>query len=243
MSETAITIRTFYDFTAVEAPQALRAPILERMRALDIRGTITLAREGINATISGTAAAMESFAQFLAVTMGFSPRTYRDSASDAQPFKRSKVKVKRELISLGVAANPSVCVGRYVGPNDWNARITHPGVILIDTRNAYEFELGHFKGAINPGTRHFKQMVAWTEAHLMPHLRAAERGEAAAPCIAMYCTGGIRCEKYSSYLVALGFAEVYHLAGGILAYLEAVPAEISLWQGRCFVFDERVSVG
>ncbi|MBX9725757.1 MAG: hypothetical protein K2X09_00705 [Rickettsiales bacterium] len=248
-----VTVSTFYSFVSLDAPSAMRAPILERMRALGIRGTITLAAEGINATISGEGEAIEQLMAFLATHITFTTPTFRESYVGAQPFKRSKVKVKRELISLGVPTFPAACVGQYVKPEDWNALITAPNVITIDTRNDYEFAMGHFAGAINPATRHFKQMVAWTEKHLMTHpLAPALRGSGVhfsesvgggALKIAMYCTGGIRCEKYSSYLVTLGFTDVYHLHGGILAYLEKIPPEQSLWQGNCFVFDERVSVG
>ena len=232
--ENAVTISTFYSFVSLAEPKALRAPILTCMQRLGIRGTITLAAEGINATVSGEAAAIEQLMEFLKTQIAFTTPTYRESYFGAQPFKRTKVKVKRELISLGVPTFPAQCVGQYVRPSDWNALITRADVITIDTRNDYEFELGHFAGAINPGTRNFKQMVAFTETHLNP-----ESGKA----IAMYCTGGIRCEKYSSYLMGLGFKEVYHLHGGILAYLEQIPESDSLWRGSCFVFDERVSVG
>lgn len=238
-----VTVSTFYSFVSLDAPSALSAPILERMRALGIRGTITLAAEGINATISGEGEAIEQLMAFLAAHITFTTPTFRESYVGAQPFKRSKVKVKRELISLGVPTFPAACVGQYVKPEDWNALITASNVITIDTRNDYEFAMGHFAGAINPATRNFKQMVAWTKQQLIPKLEASIRGECDAPRVAMYCTGGIRCEKYSSYLVALGFADVYHLHGGILAYLEKIPSEQSLWQGSCFVFDERVSVG
>ena len=231
----AVTITTFYSFTPIAAPVPLRAPILARMQALGIRGTITLASEGVNATISGAAEAINGLIGELVDMLGIRTDMQRESYFAAQPFKRSKVKVKRELISLGVPTFPAQCVGSYVAPAEWNALIRTRGVITIDTRNQYEYELGHFAGAVNPGTRNFKQMVKWTEAHLP----LAERD---AP-IAMYCTGGIRCEKYSSYLVDLGFKQVYHLRGGILAYLETVPVEQSLWQGNCFVFDERVAVG
>ena len=142
--------------------------------------------------------------------------------------------MKRELISLGEAADPSVCVGEYVAPNDWNALINQPGVVTIDTRNDYEYALGHFTGALNPATGNFKQMVRFTAEILKPLKPTA---------VAMYCTGGIRCEKYSAYLMTQGFERVYHLRGGILAYLEQVAEPESLWQGNCFVFDERVSVG
>lgn len=229
-----VTITTFYSFVTLSEPAKLRAPVLERMKALNIRGTITLAGEGINATISGDAAALDALMVFLNEQFHFTTPTFRESHFGAQPFKRTKVKVKRELISLGVPTFPAQCVGQYVYPKDWNALITAPDVITIDTRNDYEFELGHFEGAVNPATRNFKQMVAWTQANLAGNTNRR---------IAMYCTGGIRCEKYSSYLVSLGFAEVYHLHGGILAYLEQIPERDSLWHGSCFVFDERVSVG
>lgn len=230
----AITISTFYSFTPLPDPTQLRIPILERMRALGIRGTITLASEGINATISGAGEAIDALMSHLRELIDFTAPTFRESHFSAQPFQRTKVKVKRELISLGVPAHPAQCVGKYVQPCDWNALITAPDVTLIDTRNDYEYELGHFEGAINPVTRNFKQMVAWTKKHLSPEKT---------PKIAMYCTGGIRCDKYSSYLIAQGFTEVYHLHGGILAYLEHIPEAQSLWRGNCFVFDERVSVG
>jgi UPF0176 protein len=229
-----VTITTFYCFTPIAQPQQLRPLILAAMKALCIRGTITLAAEGINATISGEAAALDALMGELNTHIHFSTPTFRESYFGAQPFQRSKVKVKRELISLGVPAHPAQCVGQYVRPTEWNALITSPDVITIDTRNDYEFALGHFAGAINPGTRHFKDMVRFTHAHLDP---------ASGKRIAMYCTGGIRCEKYSSYLVALGFKDVYHLHGGILAYLEQIPEGQSLWSGSCFVFDARVSVG
>jgi UPF0176 protein len=231
---TDVTVTTFYRFGAIADPLALRAPLLEQMRALQIRGTITLAQEGINATISGAAAAIENLITYLGACVGLAGSIQRESYVAAQPFRRSKVKVKRELISLGVPAHPAQCVGEYVAPAHWNALIAAPDVILIDTRNAYEYDLGHFDGALNPGTRHFKQMVQWTKTHLDP---------ASGRRIAMYCTGGIRCEKYSSYLVSLGFPQVYHLHGGILAYLEQIPEPVSRWRGSCFVFDERVAVG
>ncbi|OYW13906.1 MAG: hypothetical protein B7X02_01160 [Rhodospirillales bacterium 12-54-5] len=229
-----ITVSTFYYFTPIEQPAALKAPLLSRMRELGIRGTITLAHEGINATISGARDAMDAMLAEIRSRMPFNPPTYRETFADAQPFQRSKVKVKRELISIGAAADPRVCVGQHIAPEDWNALISQPDIITIDTRNQYEFELGHFTGAINPATRNFKQMLAYTDAHLSPEKT---------PRVAMYCTGGIRCEKYSSYLMARGFTHVYHLEGGILAYLEKIPASQSLWQGTCFVFDERETVG
>jgi UPF0176 protein len=233
--ETPITVTTFYRFAPIDQPAAHKPALHARMVALGIRGTLTLATEGVNATLSGEAEALNLFIAEMKHMLGIAHLPMaRDSYTGEQPFKRSKVKVKRELISLGEKADPSVCVGEYVEPQAWNALITRTDVITIDTRNDYEFELGHFDGAINPGTRIFKQMVAFTRTHL-----DASSGKS----IAMYCTGGIRCEKYSAYLVSLGFARVYHLKGGILAYLEQVPPEQSLWRGSCFVFDERVALG
>jgi UPF0176 protein len=228
-----ITVTTFYHFTPLAQPAMFQPMLLARMEALGIKGTITLATEGVNATVSGQNDALNQFIGELQQALGIRLVMSRESYTGTQPFKRAKVKVKRELISLGKEANPSVCVGEYVLPNDWNALITRADIIIIDTRNDYEFALGHFKGALNPATRNFKDMVTFTERHLDP---------ASGKSIAMYCTGGIRCEKYSAYLVAQGFTNVYHLHGGILAYIEKIPPEQSLWKGTCFVFDERVAV-
>lgn len=228
------TVTTFYQFTPIAEPAQHKLPLLARMQALGIRGTVTLAHEGVNATVSGEAEALARFTDDLKHQLGMALPMTRESHTGAPPFKRSKVKVKRELISLGAEANPSVCVGEYVEPKDWNALITRAGVVTVDTRNDYEYALGHFEGALNPATANFKQMVRFTHDVLKP-LRASQ--------VAMYCTGGIRCEKYSAYLLTQGFDRVYHLRGGILAYLEQIPEAQSLWRGRCFVFDERVSVG
>lgn len=229
-----ITVSTFYQFTPLPDPAAHKAALLAHMHVLGVKGTVTLAQEGVNATVSGEADALAQFVEALKTQLGTHLPMSRESHAGAQPFKRSKVKVKRELISLGAAADPSACVGEYVAPGDWNALITQPGVVTIDTRNDYEYALGHFAGALNPATGNFKQMVRFTEENLKP-LKAT--------AVAMYCTGGIRCEKYSAYLMTQGFDRVYHLRGGILAYLEQIPQSESLWQGTCFVFDERVSVG
>lgn len=229
-----ITVSTFYQFTPIAEPATHKAALLARMQALGIKGTVTLAHEGVNATVSGEAEALVQFVEDLKAELGTALAMSRESYTGEQPFKRSKVKVKRELISLGAEANPAVCVGQYVDPNEWNALITQPGVVTVDTRNDYEYDLGHFHGAVNPATGNFKQMVRFTQDVLKPLNAAA---------VAMYCTGGIRCEKYSAYLLTQGFERVYHLKGGILAYLEQIPPEQSLWTGTCFVFDERVSVG
>lgn len=228
-----ITVQTFYAFAPIAEPRVHKQPLLALMHDLQVRGTVTLAGEGVNATISGTQAALEQFMGALQRQLGMTLGMRRASHAQEQPFKRSKVKVKPELISLGEVAEPSVCVGAYVKPKDWNALITAADVITIDVRNDFEYGLGHFAGAINPGTRHFKEMVAFTQRHLDP---------ASGKRIAMYCTGGIRCEKYSAYLMRIGFGEIYHLEGGILAYLEQIAPAESLWQGECFVFDERVAL-
>lgn len=229
-----IAVSTFYLFTPLPDAGSFKPSLLARMKELDIKGTITLAPEGINATISGATEAVESMITHLRSLPPFKKLTHRISYFTNPPFGRSKVKVKPELISLGAAANPSVCVGKYVKPVDWNALITAPDVVTIDTRNDYEFDIGRFKGALNPATRNFKQMVKFTKEHLDPEKNKR---------VAMYCTGGIRCEKYSAYLLTQGFEEVYHLEGGILAYLEQIPAADSRWEGHCYVFDERVAVG
>jgi UPF0176 protein len=229
-----IAVSTFYLFTPLPNADALKAPLLQRMKELDIKGTITLAPEGINATISGAKEAIESMIAHLRAMPNFKTLSHRLSFFTTQPFGRSKVKVKPELISLGAEANPSVCVGKYVSPKDWNALISADDVVTIDTRNDYEYDIGRFKGALNPNTRNFKQMVSFTKKHLDPKKNKR---------VAMYCTGGIRCEKYSAYLLTQGFEEVFHLEGGVLAYLEQTPEAASLWEGHCYVFDERVAVG
>jgi UPF0176 protein len=227
-------VTTFYHFAPLEHPASLKHALLEYMASQNIRGTITLAREGINATVAGSDAAVRALLATLRALPGFSGLKVRESVTSDIPFKRMKIKIKRELISLGAKADPSVCVGQYVTPSEWNALIAQPDVVTVDTRNDYEYAIGHFRGAVNPATRHFKEMVAFTQTHLSP-----ER----TPRVAMYCTGGIRCEKYSAYLLTQGFTEVYHLQGGILAYLETVPEVESMWEGECFVFDTRIAVG
>lgn len=235
--EQPIHISTFYKFAHLgdlDACRAIQLPLKREMIRRNIRGTITLAPEGVNATISGEADALHDMMQHLREEKpAIGAFEFKISEHGEQPFARSKVKVKPELISLGEPTDPTVCVGEYVDAADWNALISRPDVVTIDTRNAYEYRIGHFKGAVNPDTRKFKQMVAYTQTHLNPATHKA---------VAMYCTGGIRCEKYSSYLLAQGFEHVYHLKGGILQYLEEIPEAESLWEGACFVFDERVAV-
>lgn len=229
------TIAAFYKFVRIDDPDALRSELENLAMALGIKGTVLLAREGINGTVAGSA---QSIASLLGRMRGDSRLTdlvAKISHAESPPFQRLKVKVKPEIVTFGAAneADPTVHVGTYVAPTDWNALISRDDVVLVDTRNAYEFAVGSFQGAIDPGTRSFTEFKDFVGKKLDP-----DRDRT----VAMFCTGGIRCEKASAYLLSRGFQRVYHLDGGILRYLEEVPAEESLWQGECFVFDERVSV-
>jgi UPF0176 protein len=230
----SIIVSAFYEFVRIDDPRALRAELLAALAAREMKGTILIAPEGINGTISGTHEAMTMFLALLRADPRFAGLVTKDAPAERHPFQRLKVKLKREIISLRAPeADPTALVGTYVDPRDWNALISAPDVLVIDTRNAYEVAEGTFRGAVDPGTRTFGEWPAWVERNLDPaqHRR-----------IAMFCTGGIRCEKASAYLLAHGFAEVHHLQGGILRYLAEVPPEKSLWQGKCFVFDERGGV-
>ena len=230
-----VAVCAFYKFVEIAECEALRAALLARCEASDIKGTILLAREGINATISGTPDAMALFLADLRADPRFADLTVKQAVAGDHPFQRLKVKVKREIIAFDPAADAALGpVGTYVKPQDWNALITDPEVILIDTRNAYEVAIGTFDGAVDPKTDAFSDFPAYVRDNLDP---ARHRK------VAMFCTGGIRCEKASAHLIDMGFPEVYHLEGGILNYLEVIPEAQSTWQGECFVFDERVSVG
>ena len=193
-----------------------------------------LAREGINGTISGTDSAINKILDYLNADKRLSDFEYKFSYSETVPFKRLKVKLKKEIVTLGIAdVDPTYSVGTYVKASDWNELISDPEVVLIDTRNNYEFEIGSFKGSINPNTEKFRQFPSYTKTNLEQYRNKK---------IAMFCTGGIRCEKSTAYLKSEGFENVYHLQGGILKYLEEVEEEDSLWEGECFVFDDRVAV-
>ncbi|MEM8616648.1 MAG: rhodanese-related sulfurtransferase [Pseudomonadota bacterium] len=234
-----IRVTALYKFVPFEAPEALRTPLFERLRALGIKGTILLASEGINGTIAGAPQAMEEALDAIRGLPGCAEIDWKDSYSDAMPFLRLKVRLKSEIVTMGVpGTDPTCLVGSYVQPEDWNALISDPDTVVIDTRNDYEVALGTFQGAIDPQTESFRAFPDWFE-----RFRADLAAQNRTPKIAMFCTGGIRCEKSTSYVKSLGIDEVYHLHGGILKYLETVPAEDSLWQGECFVFDDRVSVG
>ena len=226
-------IATFYKFVTISNPEAVRAQILTWCQQ-QIKGTIILAEEGINGTIAGSSDAIANILTLLRSLPGLADLEHKESTSEKLPFARLKVKIKPEIVTLGLpAVNPTRQVGTYVEPQDWNQIISDPEVVVIDTRNDYEVEIGTFEKAKNPSTESFREFPEYVEQNLDPQQH---------PKVAMFCTGGIRCEKASSYLLSQGFEEVYHLKGGILKYLENVSPQESLWQGECFVFDERVAV-
>lgn len=235
MTHPPLVIATFYQFVSLPDCAEWRSPLLERCRALDLKGTILLATEGINGTIAGTRSAIDILLAELRADPRLANLEHKEAPATQPPFERMKVKLKREIVTLGQPeANPSQQVGTYVPPQAWNALISDPEVIVIDTRNEYEVSIGTFQNAINPHTTSFREFPQYVQTHLDPQRH---------PKVAMFCTGGIRCEKASAYLLHHGFQAVYHLQGGILKYLEEVPANESLWQGECFVFDDRVAVG
>ena len=233
----------FYKFVDVPDCAQLQLPLLAICRDHQIKGTILLANEGINGTIAGSEAAIHSVLGWLRAEVRFCDLEYKTSWADAPPFRRMKVRLKKEIVTMQVPElNPAQTAGEYVKPEDWNALASDPDVVLIDARNDYEVAIGTFGGAIDPKIRTFSELPAWLEAQCAPgKLLAGVEGRR--PRVAMFCTGGIRCEKSTALLRVNGFGEVYHLQGGILKYLEVVPADKSLWKGECFVFDERVSVG
>ncbi|WP_416676769.1 oxygen-dependent tRNA uridine(34) hydroxylase TrhO [Egbenema bharatensis] len=229
-----IVVVTFYKFVKLPDASVLRSLILSHCQSQGVRGTILLAQEGMNGTIAGTREAIDSVLAFLRADPRFADLEHKESTADTSPFDRMKVRLKREIVTLGLPeVDPTTQVGTYVSPEEWNAVIADPEVVVIDTRNAYEVGIGTFKGAQNPQTDSFREFPDYVEQHLDPSKHKK---------VAMFCTGGIRCEKASSFMLAQGFQEVYHLKGGILKYLETVAPDESLWQGECFVFDQRVTV-
>ena len=225
------TVHAFYRFVSLPDYQAIRPVLLQRCRELELVGSILLAHEGINATIAGTGEGLKAFWDHLRRDARFTPMEPKVSYVDHQPFKRMKVRLKKEIVTLGITdIDPVSDVGIYVEPSAWNDLIKEPGVVVIDTRNHYEVVAGRFEGAIDPETRSFRAFTRFVESRLDP-----ARDEK----IATYCTGGIRCEKATAYLRKKGFKDVYQLRGGILNYLAQVPSDKSLWKGDCFVFDER----
>jgi len=230
----AITICALYKFVRLENYLDLRTPLLEAMTNLDVKGTLLLAEEGINGTIAGSQKAVEQVLNFLQAQPHLNGIVHKESFSDSNPFHRTKVKLKKEIVTMGVEGiDPNQVVGTYVKPKDWNALISDPEVLLVDTRNDYEVEIGTFKGALNPETETFREFPQYVKDNLDKNKHKK---------VAMFCTGGIRCEKSTAYLKDQGFEEVYHLEGGILKYLEEVPSDDTMWQGECFVFDGRVAV-
>lgn len=233
MTET-YKIAAFYQFAPLMNYQQLQALLLAAMDELGACGSILLAEEGINGTIAASPDALDEALGEISRLTGLGNFGAKFSFAAKKPFRRMKVRLKKEIVTIGkVKANPNEKVGTYVDPQDWNALISDPNVILIDTRNAYEFGIGTFDGAIDPHTESFGEFPAWVRDNLKDKSKK----------VAMFCTGGIRCEKASSFMKHEGFEQVFHLKGGILKYLEDVPAEKSLWHGGCFVFDERVAVG
>ena len=229
------TVAALYQFSPFDDPAMLRQPLLDVCAAQGVKGTLLLAREGINGTIAGSADGITAVIEHIRSLPGCTDLDVKYSAAAALPFQRLKVRLKKEIVTLKVAGiDPARDVGRYVAPADWNALVDDPDTVVIDTRNAYEVDYGSFVGAENPETRSFGEFPDWWRAN-------ADRF--AGKRIAMFCTGGIRCEKSTAFLRAEGVEDVAHLKGGILAYLEQVPESDSRWNGSCFVFDERVSVG
>ena len=223
-----------YKFVALENYEAMRQPLLAQMEALGIKGTLLLASEGINGTVSGPREGIDGLLAYLNNDARINPISFKESLHDEQPFYRTKVKLKKEIVTMGVEGiNPRHTVGTYVKPKDWNALISDPDVLVIDTRNDYEIEIGTFKHAVDPKTKTFREFPDYVKDNMDPQQHKK---------VAMFCTGGIRCEKSTAYLKEQGFDEVYHLEGGILQYLQDVPKEESLWEGDCFVFDNRVAV-
>ncbi len=233
-----VRVAALYQFTRFDDPAALRGPLLDLCVAQGVKGTLLLAREGINGTIAGSDAAIDAVLAHVRALPGCAAIDVKFSHAAAMPFHRMKVRLKREIVTMGQPdIDPLAGVGHYVAPAEWNDLIADPDTVLIDTRNDYEVAIGTFRGAIDPQTRSFSEFPDWFRAK-----RAEIEAEGRTPKIAMFCTGGIRCEKSTAFAKAEGVEQVYHLKGGILAYLEAVPQDRSLWDGECFVFDERVAV-
>ena len=236
-----------YKFVELPDYAELQAPLLEVCEAHGIKGTLLLAAEGINGTIAGQPDDVHAVLNYLRQDVIFLGRLntlqHKESWANAMPFYRMKVRLKKEIVTLGVPdVHPALMAGQYVKPSDWNELITQPGVVLVDTRNDYEVSIGTFAGAVNPATTSFSELPGWVEQEMQNGGKLAEVN-GVKPKVAMFCTGGIRCEKSTAFLKSKGFDEVYHLEGGILKYLETEPEAQSRWQGQCFVFDERVSVG
>lgn len=235
-----IQVAALYRFASFESPEALRAPLLDVCNENGVRGTLLLAHEGINGTIAGSPTGIAKVLDHVRTLPDCADIEVKFSGAPSMPFHRMKVRVKREIVTMGQGdLQPRKNAGTYVEPQDWNALISDPDTIVIDTRNDYEVSIGTFAGAIDPKTASFRDFPDWFRQE---RERLLEASGGKPPKVAMFCTGGIRCEKSTAFLAAEGVEEVYHLKGGILKYLETVPEEKSLWEGECFVFDQRVSV-
>ena len=228
----------FYQFVSLKNIEQLQTSILKSCQKNNIKGTVLLASEGINGTVSGLENNIHKFLEFIKTDPfldgSFKNLEHKESWASKNPFYRMKVRLKKEIVALGVeGVSPAKMVGQYVNPEDWNALIKDPNTIVIDTRNNYEVDIGTFKNSINPHTDSFREFPTFVKKNLKDNKQKK---------VAMFCTGGIRCEKATSLMLEKGFEDVYHLKGGILKYLENIPKEKSLWEGECFVFDQRVAV-
>ncbi|MEA5575727.1 rhodanese-related sulfurtransferase [Anabaena sp. UHCC 0451] len=232
--ENIVVVAALYKFVSLPDYIELQATLLSFCQEQGIKGTILLAKEGVNGTIAGSRSAIDAVLEFLRSDARLADLEHKESYTETPPFEKMKVRLKREIVTLGIPeVDPNEQVGNYVTPKEWNDLISDPEVTVIDTRNDYEVSIGTFQRAENPQTQIFREFPEYISKNLDPNKHKK---------VALFCTGGIRCEKASSYMLAQGFEEVYHLKGGILKYLEEVPKEESLWEGECFVFDERVAV-
>ncbi len=229
------TIAAFYKFVPLDDFETLKIPMLAAMKTHNIWGTIILAHEGINGSFAGSPPDVAALYDFLRQDPRLSDLYFKETYDDTMPFEKAKVKFRKEIVTLGVPGiDPLQSTGIRVSPNEWNHLISDPSVVVVDTRNDYEVELGTFKHAMNPKTENFRDFPEYVKTHLMDKKDKK---------IAMFCTGGIRCEKSTAYLQSLGFQDIYQLEGGILNYIDSIPADESLWEGHCFVFDERIAIG
>jgi len=229
-----IIIAAFYKFVSLDNFETMREPLLAKMHEINIKGTIILASEGINGSFGGKREDMDRLYEFIRQDERFADLNFKETFDNENPFEKAKVKLRKEIVTMGIQnVDPLKTVGTYLEPEQWNELIQDPEVVIIDTRNDYEFELGTFKNAINPNTENFRDFPEYVEKELSNKKDKK---------IAMFCTGGIRCEKSTAYLKEQGFPNVYHLHDGILNYIEKMPKEESLWEGQCFVFDNRVAV-
>ncbi|WP_062265084.1 rhodanese-related sulfurtransferase [Endozoicomonas arenosclerae] len=230
----SIVVCALYKFVRLDDFESIKPNLLKVMEDHQVHGTLLLAKEGINGTVAGTRKAIDQLLTWLKSDPRLAELEYKTSFTDSMPFKRTKVKLKKEIVTMGVEGiDPNHVVGTYVDAKGWNDLINDPEVLVVDTRNDYEVQVGTFKNAVNPNTETFREFPEYVKDHLDPEKHKK---------VAMFCTGGIRCEKSTAYLKEQGFNEVFHLKGGILKYLEEVPQEESTWEGECFVFDDRVTV-